>query len=227
MGARILLLAALAALVPGCKKATSTPAAVSSTPGAGGLPADHPPVDLPPSSRGPRRLDVDQLMATIKTVANPESPNPDAGPITWNYATSTSMLKTMGKPDYIYVTDEDLTPSTLYMKFAGDIANDVCGKMLQGVHRGEVLMKDVATTDTLQTNPTAVKAHLRWLYLRFFGRYVADDDEATIQPLLTVFDQVVQAAQAPDSGVSASNAAVEGWRAVCVASFTSPDFHLY
>lgn len=219
------LLAALA--VAGCKKAPPAPTQVTETAGPGGLPATHPPVDLPPTSRGPRRLSVDQLMASIATVANPETPNPDAGPITWSYATSSSMLRTLGKPDYNFVTEEDLTPSTLYMKFAGDIANDVCGKMLQTVHRGEVLMKDVGPTDTLQSNPVAVKSHMRWLYLRFFGRYVADTDDATIGPMLQVFDGVTAAAQLPDAGGLKSAPAVEGWRAVCVAMLTSPDFHLY
>ena len=232
MRARVLMAALLVALVPACKKSASDGSSGSSTPVTmtttdGGLPPDHPPIDVPPTSRGPRRLDVDQLMATVNAVANPETPNPDAGPVTWGYSTSTSMLKTMGKPDFIYVTDEDLTPSTLYMKFAGDIANDVCGKMVSSVHRGEVIMKDVAATDTLESNPTAVKAHMRWLYLKFFGRYVPDSDDTTIQPLLTVFDSVVTAQKSPDAGMSTTNAVVEGWRAVCIAAFTSPDFHLY
>lgn len=220
-----LLVALLAAA--GCKKSPPAQTIVTSSAGPGGLPADHPPVELPPVSRGPRRLSVDQLMASVNAVANPDTPDPDAGFVTWSYSGSSSMLRTLGRPDYNFITDEDLTPSTLYMKFAGDIANDVCGKMVSSAHRGDVLMKDVGATDTLQSNPTAVKAHMRWLYLRFFGRYVADTDEQTIQPLLQVFDGVTAAAQLPDAGGLKSAPAVEGWRAVCVAMFTSPDFHLY
>jgi hypothetical protein len=94
----------------------------------------------------------------------------------------------------------------------------------------QVLMRYASATDTLDTNPTAIKQNLRYLYLRFFGRKIADSDDATIQPLLTVFQSVSTAAVTatnPDGGAAHLKPAIEGWRAVCTAAFTSPDFHLY
>jgi hypothetical protein len=211
------------ATLTACKKqSTPTPAKVNTQNGPGAVPINHPSVDLPPVSRSPRRLSVDQLIASVQVVAS------DDGSITWNQDKAT-IERTLGKPDYIIVTDEDLTPSTLYMKFVDDLAHDVCNKMVAAPTASQVLMKYVANTDTLESNPTTVKQNMRYLYLRFFGRKVADTDDTTIQPLLTVFDSVTNAKSTLPDGGSGSSALgpVEGWRAVCVAAFTSPDFHIY
>jgi hypothetical protein len=206
----------------GCKKETVA-THVTTTQGPGALPADHPPVDLPAVSRTPRRLSVDQLIASIDVVANKDPSTPT---VTWNQDKDT-IKRTLGKPDYILITDEDLSPSTLYMKFMDDLAHDVCNKMIAQPAASQVLMANVTKTDTLVNNPAKVKQNLRDLYLRFFGRKVQPTDETTIAPMLKVFDQVVQV-EANDSTLpSSSTPATEGWRAVCVASFTSPDFHLY
>ena len=192
--------------VAGCKKETTATQATES-PGPGGLPSDHPTLDLPAVSRTPRRLSVDQLIASIDVVANK---HPDAPKVTWNQDKD-AIKRTLGKPDYILITDEDLSPSTLYMKFMDDLAHDVCNKMLLQTGDEQVLMGEGLTkTDTLVNNPAKVKQNLRDLYLRFFGRKVQPTDETTIAPLLKVFDQVVQVESNDSTLPSSSTPAIEG-----------------
>jgi hypothetical protein len=88
-------------------------------------------------------------------------------------------------------------------------------------------MRYAGAADTLTSNPAAVQKNLRYLYLRFFGRKIQDGDTTTFAPLQAVF-QSVSNAEASDKKLPAtSTPATEGWRAVCVAAFTSPDLHLY
>ena len=205
-----LVLAALAA----CTKSP-----VTVTQGDGVMPADHPPVALPQSRLPPRRLDVDQLLASVTVVAS------DDGSIQWNQDKA-SIQRVLGKPDFVQVTDEDLSPSTLYLKFIDDLAQDVC------THRrcsstSQVLMRSGGALDTLASNPTAVQQNLRYLYLRFFGRKVPDSDTTIFAPMLQVFDTVTTAEMTDKSLSKSTTPATEGWRAVCIAGFTSPDFNLY
>jgi hypothetical protein len=208
----------LAALVLAGAAACNKPVVMTEAPGT--LPANHPPVALPPVSRSPRRLDVDQLLASVTVVAS------DDGSIQWNQDKA-NIQRVLGKPDFVQVTDEDLSPSTLYLKFIDDLAHDVCNKMVAVPTASQVLMRYAGPKDTLTSNPTAVQQNLRYLYLRFFGRKIADSDTTTFAPLLAVF-QNVSGLEATDKSLpSTSTPATEGWRAVCIAGFTSPDFNLY
>jgi hypothetical protein len=209
-GLAALLFAGLAA----CNKT------VAVTEAAGVMPTDHPPVALPPVSRSPRRLDVDQLLASVTVVAS------DDGSIQWNQDKA-SIQRILGKPDFVEVTNEDLTPSTLYLKFIDDLAHDVCNKMVVVPAASQVLMRYAGPQDTLASNPTAVQQNLRYLYLRYFGQKIQDSDVTTFTPLLTVFDTVTTAETSDKSLSKSSTPATEGWRAVCIAAFTSPDFNLY
>jgi hypothetical protein len=209
----------LAALVlAGLAACTKSPVTVTQSEGV--MPADHPPVALPPVSRSPRRLDVDQLLASVTVVAS------DDGSIQWNQDKA-SIQRVLGKPDFVQVTDEDLSPSTLYLKFIDDLAHDVCNKMVAVPSTSQVLMRYAGPTDTLASNPTAVQQNLRYLYLRFFGRKIPDSDTTIFAPMLKVFDTVTTAEMTDKSLSKSTTPATEGWRAVCIAGFTSPDFNLY
>lgn len=220
MSARTRMVLTLALLALGGCKVEAPPTAESRAI-PGDLPPEHPPVELPVASRKPRRMSVDQMLASVYAAAS------DDGSITWSQDKD-SIKKTLGKPDYIAVTEEDLEPTTLYMKFVDDLAREVCNKMVAKPVTDQVLMKEATKLDTLSNNPAAVKANLRRLHLRFFGRVVAESDEASLAPLLGVFDQVVKQLQTDSVGpLGGSTPATEGWRAVCQAAFTSPEFHLY
>jgi hypothetical protein len=204
-------MALMAAVGAGCKKD------VTETTGPGGLPSDHPPMTLPVASRSPTRITINQLFGSIQVVAS------DDGSIQWTQD-KTSIAAALGQPDWITVTNEDLTPGTLFMKFMDDMSHDVCNQMIAKVPT--VLMKYAGPNDTWQSNPNGVSQNLRYLYLRFFGRNIASTDTTTFAPLLTVF-QTVTTAEESDKSLSGSTPATEGWRAVCQAAFTSPDFLLY
>lgn len=219
------------------------------------LPIDHPPIDgfgggtatgggaggggttsdagsgggdggvwVPPESAGTQRLSIRQLALSMPVVL---------GGNTWmtNSTTQgfTARAATLGEPDYINVVDENLEPSALHLKFMGDAARDGCTRTANAdaalAASSRVLMRFVGPTDTVTSNRTSVDANLRYLKLRFHGVKVATNDTASLNGLRTVFDAAVRGA----AGTATPTAAhvKEGWRSVCVALLTAPEYHLY
>jgi hypothetical protein len=194
-----------------------------------GLPPNHPEVDELRSlatSRGSGRLSVNQLRLSFPLVAGQTTEGED---ITWNllerYASG------LGEPDYADVTIENLDPSPLYAKFMDDAARDVCNQIIVNdpeitSAQQRILYRFVDFKDTVATNPTGVDQNLRYLRLRFHGVRVPDNESRGIASLRTLFARGVEAAQG--SATEASEAHVrEGWRLVCVALMTAPEFHIY
>ncbi|MFN7135739.1 MAG: hypothetical protein ACK4N5_26945 [Myxococcales bacterium] len=191
------------------------------------LPLEHPPVELPPElhSRGPRRLSLAQLRGSLPVAFGKTTTGAD---VTWTNGAGASYFTTfsraLGEADYVNITEENLEPSPLYMKFMDDAARDVCDKALiadfaQPDAAKRTLLRKVALTDTDVSAPDAVDANLRYLKLRLHGIKVPDDDTATVGPLRALFVKAMAA--------NTSNKVREGWRAVCVALTTAPEFHLY
>lgn len=219
------------------------------------LPIDHPPIDgfgggaatgggagggtssdagsggggggavvITPESAGTQRLWIRQLALSMPVVL---------GGNTWmtNSTTQgfTARAATLGEPDYINVVDENLEPSALHLKFMGDAARDGCTRTANAdaalASNSRVLMRFVGLTDTVTSNSAGVDANLRYLKLRFHGVKVATNDGAPIAGLRTVFDAAVRGA----AGTATPTAAhvKEGWRSVCVALLTAPEYHLY
>jgi hypothetical protein len=137
---------------------------------------------------------------------------------------------TLGEPDYIGVVDENLEASTLYQKFMGDMARDGCTRTANAdaalAASSRVLMRFVALTDSTTNNAAAVDTNLRYLKLRFHGVKVAATDTTSIAGLRTVFTDAVRGAQGTAATPTAAHVK-EGWRAVCVALLTAPEYHLY
>src|SRR5262245_59127810 len=136
----------------------------------------------------------------------------------------------MGEADYIIITEEILEPSPLYVKFADDAARSVCDQALasdatKAAPADRTILRRVEKTDTVATNPAGIDDNLRYLKLRMHGVKIADDDTATVEPLRALFTTTVDAFAA---GVEPTEDHVkEGWRVVCVALLTAPEFHLY
>jgi hypothetical protein len=174
-------------------------------------------------SAGTQRLTVRQLAQTLPVVL---------GGNTWMVGSTngfTSRSATLGEADYINVVDENLEASTLYMKFMADMARDGCTRTANAdaalAQNTRVLMRFVGTTDTLASNRAGVDANLRYLKLRFHGVKVAPTDTASIAGLRTVFDSAVRGVAGTNTPTA--NHVKEGWRAVCVALLTAPEYHLY
>lgn len=169
--------------------------------------------------RGRQRMDLDQLDAAMRQVTNG---------LTWTEVSSTgvetelfkSLSLTLGKPDFIQITDEDRSVSLLFEKFLADAANNVCRKLVdKEVTQSQdqrILMTDVEPEDTIYDKPEAVEANLRHLLLRYHARYVLPG-APELDPWLWLFESGSHVGQSPTMG----------WRAVCVGLFTHPDFYSY
>lgn len=178
-------------------------------------------VPAPPGSvpvRGRKRMDLDQIGQSIRGVT---------GGIGWTEVVGgkevdmwVQLGATLGKPDYVVSTQEDLSPSTLFEKFLGDAARSVCHKLMlretETPSEQRVFLLFVAPTDTSSTHPEGVTDTLRALLLRWHGRNY-DPDATQLVPWQWLFDSTVHITGDP----------MAGWNVVCVGLMTHPDFYSY
>lgn len=164
--------------------------------------------------RGWRRMDLDQLDASIRKVT---------GGIGWDDARGQprydALAETLGAPDYVVGTLEDKSVSLLFLKFLEDAAGDVCGKLVEreaAGGEGNVFLTHVTVDDTMQSHPEGVRATLTEALLRFHGRHVAVDSPE-LEPWTFLFESSTLVTGTPE----------QGWRTVCVGLLTHPDFYTY
>ena len=225
----LLLAATVLACAPEGDDPPATTASASVTDLGPGGDLAHPAVGLPPQSRAIKRLTVAMLADSIPVVAgvdNKATPQPIVWKLGQNDALGTDTKfglfdRTLGRPDYVQVTNEPAEPSALYVKFMGDMARDVCSRILES-DNGKAATARTLTPEAPMTGPVTeaeLGANLRYLKLRFWGEYVPDGAEydEQIADLAAVFDAVTEGGE----GTAA------GWNAVCVTLLTSPAFHLY
>lgn len=206
--------AALLLLLAGCgepERATPTPALETTA------------VEVPLASdamagRSWRRMNIDQLKASIEAVT---------GGIGWTEVQDgeevdlfVALDGTMGKPDFLSATEEDLVPGLLFQKFLEDAATSACTRLME-VEPGRAaadraLLVAAELEDTPDTAPAAIEANLAAALLRFHGRAVSPGD-----PALAPWIRLVDGVYALDGDMSAA------WRAVCVGLITHPDFYRY
>lgn len=188
-----------------------------------------------PAGRPRRRLNIDQLDDAMIKVSGGIGWVEQRGDTTVDVFDELS--STLGKPDYIQITEEDLEPTILFQKFLGDASRSVCSKMLErdlatiAVEQEyaqrrfaelpddlpeKTLMIHVTPEDTWLNNPEAVDENLRALLVRFHGKVLASHDEAA----LANWRWLVQ------SGRHVADP-TQAWMATCVALFTHPDFYSF
>ena len=171
-------------------------------------------------TRPRRRMDVDQVDAAMERIS---------GGICWTNGNGdcenedrlfVTLASSLGKPDFLNSTQEDLSPSALFQKFLGDAARFVCHEMLQSELNSAavepILFQHVTPDDTLESNPEGINANLSALILRFHGRHIPADS-----PRLELWRWLFQT-----SSYVANDPAL-GWRNVCVGLFSHPDFFTY
>lgn len=175
------------------------------------------------SSAGNQRLTISQLTQSMLVVLGGKS---------WMVGAKsgfTVRAATLGQPDYLGVVEENLEASPVYQKFMLDAAISGCTAAADGdaalAANQRVLMRLVGLTDTVASNLTAVNQNLRYLKLRFHGVKVASNDTASLDALRIVFSSAVSGAAGAANPTAAH--VKEGWRAVCVALMTAPEYHLY
>jgi hypothetical protein len=228
----LLAIAALAACSSGAPSETSGPS-LTETPEMPSPPTDHPPIDpakKPVTSAVVQRVSVAQLRGAFPVILGKDVNGKD---ITWMSGSTPALDKmadVLGEADYAFVTQDNRDPSALYLKFMDDAARDVCGRALTAdaarpKAADRVLLRYVGPTDTETTNAAGVSQNLGYLVLRFHGIKVKEGDTARTAPLSKLFTDSVTAAAAGKPVTAAE--VTEGWRAVCVALITAPEFHLY
>ncbi len=171
-----------------------------------------------PMRRARQRMTIDQLSATLTQVS---------GGIGWTEMQGSAEVNlfdtfasSLGVPDYVEVTREDRSASALFHKFLDEAARHVCAEMVSR-ETGDgptepQLMKHASPTDTLQTNPEAIDANLRYLLLRYHGRKVGVDGVA-LNTWRWLFETVTHVSGDPAIGS----------RAVFVGLVSHPDFYSF
>jgi len=198
-----------------------TPARVTAMGEGPALPADHPAV--PPGDpiasadrvgRAPRRLTVDQLRASLlaatgftwvasRRVSDPESPTgftnlPDADMLD-------ALAPTLGRADYATTTIESIDPAVTFTKLAGDAARAACRASVRAD-------TELPQSDKRISRYPDVQINLSYLALRFWGRRIPTNDPE-LAPLAHLYAR--------------AGSGADGWRAVCIAMATDPQFLTY
>lgn len=163
--------------------------------------------------RDRRRMDIDQLAASIERVS---------GGLRWTSERGGDRFEelsaTLGKPDYAQNTQEDLEPSLLFEKFLGDAAAAVCTELIEREASGgeRVLMVKADFDQTWDTHEIQVRENLSHALLRFHGRTVPPD-AAGMEPWSWLYRTTYEV----------TGDSQQTWRTVCVALLTHPDFYTY
>ena len=174
---------------------------------------------LAPGGRRVRRMTVSQLVASVPVIT---------GGLRWteNFGQGDlDMLEvlapTLGVPDYLLVTEENLEASMIIAKFLQDMAHRLC---LAWVAQDRAAAPSERTlvqhADWDSVDAAAVRANLRQLQLRFFSRFVPEHDDGSVEALYGLF-------AAASAGAPAGAEARDGWLAVCIAMMTDPEMVIY
>jgi hypothetical protein len=170
-----------------------------------------------PRERARRRLDLDQLDRSFRVVSG----------FGWTRRAGNNEINrldelaaTLGKPDFIENVDEDLSPSPMFLKFLDDAARSVCDRWMgwdaQLPLEERTFYVTVEPDVPYSEDTSGSRANVRALLLRAHGRHTDSGD-----PVLDRWTALLSAAETQELQPA------QGWRAVCVAALTHPDFYLY
>jgi len=199
-------------------------------PGSENPELEHPPLDLPPVSAFASRMTIGMLESSLPIVAGNDV---NGVPINWTVNVQGSEMigweygafgGTLGRPDYVKVTAESMEPDMLYLKFMGDMANQVCQKILEADKEKSTDADRVMTPYVSIDAPgdaTALDQNLAYLKLRFHGVKVDSGDPEALNSLRDLY---LGGSAGPGSEL---DKAIAGWKSVCVGLLLSPEFHVY
>ena len=164
-------------------------------------------------------MDADQLNASIRSVT---------GGIGWDVVENGRMVDkldalaaSLGKPDYIQNTSEDLSPNLAFTKFLGDAARAVCTQLAEkegglGASEENHLFVHLDANTSPEAEPGAADKNLQTLVRNFHGRRLGTES-AELERWRFLLK----------SAYKTSGTAPGAWTAVCVGLITHPDFYLY
>lgn len=175
----------------------------------GTLPLPTPPVD----AREVRRMDIDQLDASIRSAT---------GGIGWDVdgvSQFAELAPSLGVPDYTTRTSEDLTAGLLFQKFLDDAASTVCEELVSREAAGtsNVLTGAADPSVTRAAAPAIADQAIANAVLRFHGRRLAPGEPA-LDEWTYLFDTTVTVT---------GGDTLAAWRAVCIGLIVHPDFYTY
>jgi hypothetical protein len=164
--------------------------------------------------RNRRRMDLDQLDQALLDATGFRWTNPGNGDLMLE-----KLANTLGKPDYIENTLEDLSASLLFHKFLDDGARFVCTELLSAeVERAPEERTFLIAVDPANplSDADSTDTALANALLRFHGRHVAPADAA-----LDVWRWLLE--NTPTS----EEEPLLPWINVCAGLITHPDFYTY
>ncbi len=181
-------------------------------------------VDLAPTpdelSRNLRRMSVPQLKDAIRNAT---------GGVYWHDGRGNDMLDllapTLGVPNYLDITSEDLEAALVFQKFLGDGVRSVCAESIQNdldmSAEDRVMIRfvdpDVAWDGADDAQKAAIDRNLAYMRLRITGHHSDNPEDPEMVRLRWLWRSVTHATGEPS----------RGWRAVCVGLMSSPEFFLY
>jgi hypothetical protein len=204
----------------------------------GGLPLSDPAMTDGHVGRAPRRLNVNQLRAALENAIG-MSWRQRATILSADYAAGsyvdenadmlTLLARTLGQPDYNAFTQESIDPTAVFSKLVGDGVRKACRDGLTrdaGLGRDQrILVRYAEIGDTVASNPMGVRQNIAYLALRFWARPLRPED-AAVTPLFDLF-RVASTAPADMAASIPAGTPIDGWRAVCIALATDPQFLTY
>lgn len=219
---------------------TATPVDPGATPVVvtGALPLSDPAMTDGHVGRAPRRLNVNQLRAALERAVG-VSWRQRATILSADYASGsyvdenadmlTLLARTLGQPDYNAFTQESIDPTAVFSKLVADGVRKACrdGLALDAARpRAErILVRHAEIGDTAASNAAGVRRNIAYLALRFWARPLGADD-AAVTSLFELFRAASTAPAAPAESLGPGTP-VDGWRAVCIALATDPQFLTY
>jgi hypothetical protein len=184
---------------------------------------EHPSLAPPPPvapvveapSRARRRMDLEQLDAAFVAATGGLSWT-ENGVNQWQ-----ALAPTLGRPDFLTSTEEDLTPSLLFQKFLGDAARKTCSDLFTREASTpapqRVFFVGLAPDERSAQLGARLDANLQRLLLRFHGR---DTRQPGTEGALDGWRWLWLSVEHLESPRTA-------WMATCVALIEHPDFYTY
>ena len=183
-------------------------------------PEDESPEEAPVEAlhRARQRMNIAQLDRAIKQVT---------GGLEWTDEGNNpnnlfeELALTLGRPDYVQVVIEDLSPSGLFLKFVDDASRSVCKKLVEvevSERNSETrkLLGAVSPDAYYVDDATGIDAQLSRLSLMYHGISL-EEDSGALENLRWLFQMAQTRMGQPQAG----------WEAICVSLMTDPAFYSF
>jgi hypothetical protein len=167
--------------------------------------------------RSRRRLDLDQLQASLKQVTGMAWTVERDGQ---DFNRFDELSETLGKPDFDGITHEELAPTTMFQRFLDEAALSNCNKLMENEQKSSqsdrMFFVHADWNDDWASSPSRISANLQSLLLRYHGRDYAVDASG-FKGWLALYQQAE----------SVADTSLTAWNTVCVGLVTHPDFYTF